>query len=374
MDLPLTPPLDPMLAKAATAIPTGDGYAFEPKWDGFRAIVFRDGDEIEVQSRGGKSLGRYMPELVDALLSELPDRCVVDGEIVIVGPDGGLDFDALQARIHPAESRIAVLAEATPTSFVTFDLLALDSLLLLDEPFSRRRGALESILEDVRSPIHLTPQTRDVDQAQDWFDRFEGAGLDGVLAKPIDGRYEPGKRAVLKVKHGRTADCVVAGYRMHKDGAGVGSLLLGLYDDAGVLHSVGSASSFSAARRAELLDELAPYVVEDMADHPWAGWDEQTPAPPRAARKASGTAGGDDPGLGQRLPGAPSRWSGGKDASFTPMRPDLVAEVAYDQLQGNRFRHVARLLRWRPDRDPASCTYSQLEVVPPVELIRIFQH
>jgi ATP-dependent DNA ligase len=360
--LPLRPPIEPMLAKSASDLPAGDGYAFEPKWDGFRAMVWRDGDTLEVVSRGGKPLARYLPELVEALAARIPERCVLDGEIVIVGPEGALDFDALQARIHPAASRVELLARETPTSYVAFDVLALGDRSLVAVPFAERRAELEAALDGVEPPVHLTPQTTDRAVARDWFERFEGAGLDGVMAKRLAGRYEPGKRTLVKVKHERTADCVVAGYRVHKDGSGPGALLLGLYDDHGVLHSVGVASSFSKARRVELVDELAPFVMDDIDGHPWAAWADQ-------AGEGNGPQAGDG---GQRLPGAPSRWSGGKDASFVPLRPDLVVEVAYDHMQGDRFRHVAHFRRWRPDRDPRSCTYDQMETVPPAELAEIF--
>jgi len=358
MRLPVMPPVKPMLAKSVDAVPgTGDGaFLYEPKWDGFRCIVFRDGDDVELGSRNTKPLNRYFPELVDALRAELPPRCVVDGEIVVAGPDG-LDFDALQQRIHPAESRVRKLAADTPSSFVAFDLLALDDDALVDAPFRERRRRLEAALASSRPPVHLTPSTADRATAEDWFVRFEGAGLDGVLAKPADGAYVPDKRVQFKVKHQRTADCVVAGFRRHKDGEGVGSLLLGLYDDEGRLHHMGVASSFTAARRRELVDELEPYGDVELAGHPWGEWAE-------AAAQA-------DPASG-RMPGGLSRWNAGKDLSFTPLRPDLVAEVAFERVDAGRFRHSARLLRWRPDRDASSCTFEQLEVTPPVELQTVF--
>ena len=352
VDLPVLPPVKPMLAKATHALPEDpEGrFAFEPKWDGFRCIVFRDGDEVELGSRNDRPLTRYVPELLGPLRAALPQRCVVDGELVIVR-DGGLDFDALQARIHPAASRIALLAEETPASYVAFDLLALGDRDLTDEPLRERRRLLESVLGAARPPVHLTPQTTDRAEAADWFGRFEGAGLDGVMAKDLDGTYEPGRRTQVKVKHERTADCVVGGYRLHKDGQGVGSLVLGLYDD-GALHHVGVASSFKADARAELLAQLGPLADEARgADHPWASGDEHAP-------------GG----------GVPSRWQGDRDLSFVPLPPELVVEVAYDHLQGHRFRHTTRLRRWRPDRDPRSCTFDQLEVVPPAELAELFPH
>ena len=346
------PPVRPMLAKATRELPEGDGWQFEPKWDGFRCIVFRDGDEVELGSRNERPLTRYFPELVAALRRELPERCVVDGEIVVAGPRG-LDFDALQQRIHPAESRVTRLAAETPASFVAFDLLALDDEALLDRPLAERRALLARALADVRPPVHLTPATTDRDLAADWFVRFEGAGLDGVMAKSLADRYVPDKRVQLKVKHQRTADCVVAGYRTHKSGDGIGSLLLGLYDDAGALHHMGVATSFTARRRAELVAEVAPYEADALADHPWRDW------------------AGEAPGA-TRMPGAPSRWNATKDLSWHPLRPELVAEVAYEHLQSGRFRHATRLLRFRPDRDPRSCTFAQLEQVPPYELHAVF--
>ena len=351
------PPLKPMLAKAAPELPeTDEGtFWFEPKWDGFRCIVFRDGDEIELGSRNERPLTRYFPELIEPLRAALPERCVVDGEVVVAGPDG-LDFDALQQRIHPAESRVNRLATETPASFVAFDLVALDDRSLVREPLRDRRAALEEALAGAAAPVHLTPGTWDRERAADWFSRFEGAGLDGVMAKRADGSYQPDKRAQLKVKHLRTADCVVAGFREHKSGDGPGSLMLGLYDEAGNLHHLGVASSFSVARRAELREQLAPFVTEDLSDHPWGEW-----ADAAAHAKSEG-----------RLPGGQSRWNANKDLSFTPLRPDLVAEVAYERVDNGRFRHSARFQHWRPDRDPASCTFEQLEVVAPVELQAVF--
>jgi ATP-dependent DNA ligase len=351
MRLPVTPPVAPMLAKLTRELPRAEGLFYEPKWDGFRCIVFRDGDEVELGSRNEKPLTRYFPELVEALARELPARCVVDGEIVIAGPHG-LDFDALSQRIHPAEKRIRQLAQATPASFVAFDLLAHDGASDLGTPYAARRAALETLLADVRPPVHLTPATQDPDVAADWFSRFEGAGLDGVVAKPADLAYLPDKRAMLKVKHQRTADCVVAGYRTHKDGEGVGSLLLGLYDADGTLHHVGVASGFSVVRRQELVGELAPYKKNAQKGHPWAGW---------AEAQAEG-----------RAPGAANRWNAKKDMSWEPVRPEPVCEVSYDHLQGNRFRHATSFVRWRPDRDPASCTYAQLDTPVPYELESVF--
>jgi ATP-dependent DNA ligase len=358
MKLPVLPPVKPMLAKSADSLPQGDvgSWLFEPKWDGFRCIVFRDGDEIELGSRNEKPLNRYFPEVVEALKASLPDRCVVDGEIVLVGADG-LDFDGLQQRVHPAASRVNKLALETPCSFVGFDLLALDDRDLMDEPLSVRRPLLVEAFTKVEPPVHLTPATDDRAVAEDWFVRFEGAGLDGVMAKALDGVYQPDKRVQIKVKHQRTADVVVGGFRMHKDGNGVGSLMVGLYDDEGRLHNLGVASSFTAARRRELLDEVADLVVapDDMADHPWGMWAEA------AAHEQ-----------GARLPGGQSRWNAKKDLSFTALRPERVAEVAFERVDNGRFRHSTRLLRWRPDRTPESCTFEQLEVVPPHELALIF--
>jgi len=346
------PPVAPMLAKNAAELPEGD-VAYEPKWDGFRCLVFRDGADIELGSRNDRPLTRYFPELLGPLRAVLPNRCVIDGELVIVGDDG-LDFDALQARIHPADSRVQRLAGETPASFVGFDLLALGDRSMLDQPFAERRRQLDAILTGARPPVFLTPQTLDLDVARQWFSRFEGAGFDGVMAKPLTASYVPGKRTQIKVKHERTADCVMAGYRLHKDGDGVGSILLGLHDDAGGLHHVGVVSSFSAARRRELRDQLAPLVLPDGAPHPWL----------------DGAPEGKDP---LRVPGGtPSRWTGKKDFAFVPLAPVGVCEVRYDQLQGSRFRHTARLLRFRADRDATSCTYAQLDVVAPAELMDVF--
>lgn len=343
-----------MLAKLTRELPRG-AYLYEPKWDGFRAIVFRDGDHVEIGSRNERPLTRYFPELADPIRASFPDRCVVDGEIVIA-TDHGLDFDLLSLRIHPAASRIAKLAADTPASFVAFDLLALGDDDLRAHAFAERRAALERALARAKGPILLTPATTDPVLAEEWFERFEGAGLDGVVAKRLDGEYRPGERAMQKVKHLRTADCVVAGYREHTDG-GVGSLLLGLYDDRGVLHHVGVASGFDSRLRARLAGEVAPYRARALEDHPWK----------HLADAAAGAV-----VSGRRVPGGPSRWSAGKDLAWEPLRVELVAEVAYEHLQGDRFRHTARLLRWRPDREPGSCTYEQLQVPVPVELAEVF--
>ncbi|ALV53272.1 ATP-dependent DNA ligase [Streptomyces althioticus] len=341
MDLPVMPPVKPMLAKSVAKIPPGMQY--EAKWDGFRAIVFRDKDEVELGSRTGKPLTRYFPELVEALRERLPERCVVDGEIVIAR-EGHLDFDALTERIHPADSRVRTLAERTPASFVAFDLLALADESLLDVPLTDRRKLLVRALRDVTPPVHVAPATTDVEVAEGWFEQYEGAGLDGVVAKPLDLRYRQDERAMFKIKHERTADVVVAGYRLHKSGPVVGSLLLGLYDAQGALQHVGVSAAFTMKRRAELVEELEPLRMEDVSDHPWAAWADE-------AAHASA-----------RLPGAPSRWTGKKDLSWVPLRPERVAEVAYDHMEnGQRFRHTARFRRWRPDRTPESCTYAQLE-------------
>jgi ATP-dependent DNA ligase len=349
MTLPITPPLKPMLAKLARAMPAGDGWLYEPKWDGFRCIVFREGDEIELHSRNERPFNRYFPELLDPLRATLPERCVVDGEIVVPNREGrGLDFDALQQRIHPAESRVRRLAAETPAAFVAFDLLALDDESLLERPLHERRAALFAAVHP-EPPVHLTPATTDPDVAADWFARFEGAGLDGVVAKRLDDPYQPDKRAQVKVKHERTADCVVAGYRIHKDGQGVGSLLLGLYDDERLQH-VGVAAGFSVAFRRDLLAELEPLTHNALDGHPWREWAEWMENQAVVARR----------------PGMTSRWNAGKDLSWVPIRAERVAEVTFGQLENGRFRHGCSFVRWRPDRDPLSCRYDQLEVADPV--------
>ena len=350
------PPVKPMLAKLAREFPDAADLIFEPKWDGFRCIVFRDGDEVELGSRNEKPLTRYFPELIEPLKAQLPDQCVVDGEIVIA-TESGLDFEALLQRIHPAASRIKLLAAQTPASFVAFDLLALADDDLREQRFQDRRTALEAALADVTPPVHLTPATRDRDVARDWFDRFEGAGLDGVVAKREDLPYKENDRLMLKVKHARTADCVVAGFRWHKTGGVVGSLLLGLYDDEGTLHHVGVASGFSVARQKELLADVTPLRDNALEGHPWKEW---------ATLSAEGAE------SAGRMPGGQSRWNAGRDMSWEPVRPEKVVEVAYDHLQGDRFRHATSLVRWRPDRDPGSCTYSQLDAAVPEELASVF--
>ena len=351
MQLPVMPPVGPMLAKSVKTIPQGN-FLYEPKWDGFRCIAFRDGDEVELASRGEKPLTRYFPEVVEALKANLPQRVVVDGEVVIATGDR-LDFEALLQRIHPAKSRVDRLAAETPASFVAFDLLAVGDESLMATPFAARRARLEQVMAKASSPVFITPSTDDVDVATRWFEVFEGAGLDGVVAKPTDGGYQPDVRAMSKIKHERTADCVVAGYRWHKSGPIVGSLLLGLYSEDGSLQHIGVTASFTMKRRAELVDKLAAYAVEDPAGHPWAAW-------------AEAEAHGKD-----RLPGAVSRWNAKKDLSWVPLRPDLVVEVAYDHMEGSRFRHTAQWRRWRPDREPASCTYEQLQTPVRFDLAEI---
>ena len=367
----LKPPIAPMLARLSAGLPEGDGWLYEPKWDGFRALAFRDGAELYLQSRDLKPLNRYFPELLEPLLSQLPQRCVLDGEIVIAGAQG-LDFDALLLRIHPAASRIKLLAAETPASYVAFDLLALDADLL-GTPQAERRSLLEKALAGAKPPLYLTPASRDRAVAQDWFQRFEGAGLDGVVAKRLEQTYQPDKRVMFKVKHARTADCVVAGFRWHKNGPGtlVGSLLLGLYDDEGTLHHVGVTSSFTAAKRKALVEELAPLREGAAEAHPWREWarfsDRGTPSAPGAA-VVSPTLNSQ-----QRMPGATSRWNRGKDLSWEPLRIERVCEVAYDHLQGDRFRHATTFQRWRPDKPPSECRYDQLEETPAMELQQIFQ-
>jgi ATP-dependent DNA ligase len=344
MELPVQPPVAPMLAKSVATIPPGASY--EPKWDGFRSLIFRDGDEVEFGSRNERPMTRYFPELVEAVKAQLPDRCVIDGEIVIA-TDGGLDFEALQQRIHPAVSRVTMLAEQTPASFIAFDLLALGDEDYTGRPFAQRRAALEQALAGVRAPIHVTPATTDLAVAERWFVELEGAHLDGVIAKPLEGKYEPDKRVMFKIKHTRTADCVLAGFRWHKTSSEtrplVGSLLLGLYDDAGALQHVGVVGAFTAKRRAELVAELEPLVLGPDDEHPWREW---------ANAEAH---------LSQRLPGNVSRWNAAKDLSFVPLRPERVLEVKYEHMEGTRFRHLAHFVRWRDDRTPQSCTYAQLE-------------
>jgi ATP-dependent DNA ligase len=352
MQLPVMPPVAPMLAKSVAEIP--DVGHIEPKWDGFRTIVFRDGDEVELGSRNERPMTRYFPEVVEAVKANLPRRCVVDGEIVVIRGDR-LDFESLQQRIHPAASRVNLLARETPASFIAFDLLAIDDESLMDVPFGTRRARLVQALADAVAPVHLTPATADLATGVRWLDAFEGAGLDGVVAKPLDGPYVPDKRTMFKIKHERTADCVVAGFRWHKSGGVIGSLLLGLYDDDGALQHVGVSASFPMARRAELVTELEPYRMDDVSDHPWAAWAE-----------AEAQAGG-------RLPGAVSRWNAKKDLSWEALRPELVVEVAYDHMEGTRFRHTAQFRRWRPDRDPRSCTYEQLDQPVRFDLAEVLQ-
>ncbi len=349
----ITPPIEPMLAKLTKTLPTGDVWLYEPKWDGFRAIAFRGNSDVFMQSRDLRPLDRYFPELHEAFLRKLPDGCVIDGEIVIVTRDG-LDFDALQLRLHPAASRVVKLAKETPAAFVGFDLLAVDGRDLRAAPQTERRALLEQVLARVEPPIYLTPMTRDRVVASEWLTRFEGAGLDGVIAKPAHGKYEPGKRAMIKMKHIRTADCVVAGLRWHKSGTDrVGSLLLGLYDAGGTLQHVGVTSAFTMATRKQLALELAPLRRGALEKHPWRDW----------ASAAGESA---------RMPGAQSRWSAGKDLSWEPLRVERVCEVQYDHLQGRRFRHATIFLRWRPDKRPSDCRYDQLEVTIPYELEKVF--
>ena len=347
-----------MLAKRVDELPAAGSWIFEPKWDGFRALVFRDRGEIEIQSREEKPLNRYFPELVETLRQQLPARCVLDGEIVIA-KDGALDFEALQLRLHPAASRVKLLSQQIPASIVFFDLLSEGDLDLRGAPFEQRRQRLEALLSSAAPPIHLTPATRDAAVAAGWFRRFEGAGLDGVMAKPVTGTYEPNKRVMLKVKHERDCDCVVAGFRWYKkaERTAVGSLLLGLFDESGALQHVGVCASFSDEMRRELVTFLAPYREHALANHPWRQWAEAVPS---------------NGETGHRMPGGQSRWSQGKDLSWVPLRPELVVEVAYEHMQGTRFRHMAHFRRWRVDKSPCDCTYAQLEVVPPHELSEIF--
>jgi ATP-dependent DNA ligase len=354
----VNPPVLPMLAKRVGELPTSGRWLFEPKWDGFRALVFRDGNEILIQSRDEKPLNRYFPELLESLQSQLPARCVLDGEIVIV-KNAGLDFEALQLRLHPAASRVRLLSQEIPASIVFFDLLSEGKRDLRGEPFQNRRHELESVLSSAAPPLHLTPATYDSSVASDWFRRFEGAGLDGVMAKPVSGTYEPNKRVMLKVKHERDCDCVVAGFRWYKKGARteVGSLLLGLFDDSAALQHVGVCASFTQEKRRELLEHLTPYRKNALASHPWKHWAEQGLATGEAQH---------------RMPGGQSRWSQGKDLSWEPLRPELVVEVAYEHMQGGRFRHMSHFRRWRTDKKPSDCSYAQLEVVPPQELSAIF--
>ena len=355
MAFALAPPIEPMLAKLAEALPAGNAFLYEPKWDGFRAIVFRGGGEVFIQSRDLRPLDRYFPELHELFLERLPDGCVLDGEIVIATANG-LDFDALQLRLHPAASRVAKLAKETPAAFVAFDALALAGRDRRGQPMAERRALLEEALAGARPPIHLTPMTRDAAVAAEWLSRFEGAGLDGVIVKPQDGVYEPGKRAMIKVKHARTAECVVAGFRWHKNGKNelIGSLLLGLYDAHGQLHHVGVTSSFTMARRRELAEELAPLRERALEEHPWREW---------AEAEAHGAT---------RMPGGQSRWSAGKDLAWEPLRIERVCEVKYDHMQGDRFRHAATFQRWRADKPPRDCTYEQLEITTPYELAKVF--
>ena len=351
MAFPIEAPVLPMLAKRVDELPSSGDWIFEPKWDGFRCVLFRDGDELLLQSRDTKPLNRYFPELIEPLKAQLPDKCVLDGEIVI-SVEGVLDFDALSQRIHPAASRVKMLAEQNAASVVFFDLLAEGDEDLRARPFAERRERLAELLETAKAPLHLTPASRDVHIAEDWFKRYEGAGFDGVIAKPAHGAYEPDKRVMLKIKHERDCDCVVAGFRWHKDGEGtlVGSLLLGLHDASGKLQHVGTCASFTKAKRRELVDFLAPYRAGAAENHPWSSWS------------------GPDADAPSRLPGGKSRWTGKKDLSWELLRPELVVEVAYEHMQGDRFRHMAQFRRWRPDKAPAACTYEQLIYASPFRL------
>jgi ATP-dependent DNA ligase len=357
MNLAVEPPILPMLSKRVDELPAGSEWIYEPKWDGFRTLVFRDGNEVLIQSRDAKSLNRYFPELIRSIQEQLPKKCVLDGEIVIAR-NGALDFDALQLRIHPAASRVKLLSQQTPASIVFFDLLAEGSRDWRDQPFGDRRTKLETMLTAARQPIHITPATDNLALARDWFERFEGAGLDGVMAKARDSVYQSDKRTMLKVKHERDCDCVVAGFRWYRksEKPAVGSLLLGLYDRAGSLHHVGVCGSFPQKKRYELADYLKPWREESTVKHPWVGEDDNQLADDGSTRR----------------PGGLSRWSQGKDPSWEPLRPELVAEVAYEHMQNGRFRHMAQFRRWRFDKKPGDCTYDQLEVVPPAELKRLF--
>lgn len=358
LNLPVMPPIKPMLAKRATKMPTGDEWMFEPKWDGFRGLLFKDGNEWYLQSRDCKPLRRYFPELDEPIRALLPERCVLDGEIVIAG-SGQLDFVALQNRLHPAASRVNKLAVETPASMVFFDILALGDRSLMDTPFAERRRILEAQLAGCPKPLYLTPLSTDRDQAQEWFERFEGAGLDGIIAKSPHTSYEPNKRVMVKVKHVRTVECVVGGFRWHKNGPGthVGSLMLALYDSAGKLHHIGVAGAFSNVRRQELVEVLAPYRENALDGHPWASWHE---------------AGKQSDAKSSRSPKAGSRWAPGKRLNWEPLRPELVAEVKYDQMLGRRFRHTGHFLHWRTDKPPSECRYDQLDVTPPMEIADIF--
>jgi ATP-dependent DNA ligase len=354
VQLPVNPPILPMLSKRIDALPEGEGWIFEPKWDGFRALIFRDHDEVMIQSRDEKPLNRFFPELIAPLRAQLPERCALDGEIVIAR-NGALDFDALQLRLHPAASRVKLLSEQTPASVMLFDVLCEGGADLRSEPFRNRRETLTSMLRSAVPPLHVTPATEDRNIAADWFRRFEGAGLDGVMAKPALGFYESDKRVMFKVKHERDCDCVVAGFRWYKksEKTAVGSLLLGLFDDDGALQHVGVCASFTQEMRRDLVNYLAPYRENALADHPWRAWAGNAEA-------------------GQRMPGGMSRWSQGKDLSWEPVRAELVVEVTYEHMQGARFRHMSHFRRWRTDKKPSDCTYAQLEVVPPHELASIF--
>jgi ATP-dependent DNA ligase len=353
VDTPVKPPVAPMLAKSMPTIPVGAEWRYEPKWDGFRSIIFRHGDDVELGSRNAKPLTRYFPEVVDNVKASFPHDCVVDGEIVVVGEGGKLDFDLLSQRVHPAASRVSKLSAEFPALFVAFDLLAIDGEDISQRPFDERRARLEKEFSAVGKGIYVTPMTTDPEEAEHWFNAWEGAGLDGVMAKKADGVYEQNKRTMVKVKHERTIDCVVAGFRWHKDGKGVGSLLLGLYDDAGDLHHIGVTASFTAAKRAELVEFLEPYRERALDEHPWAGWVEMM--------SASGTA---DAPTG-------NRWNAKKDMSWNPVRIELVVEVAYGHFQGDRIRHAASFRRFRPDREPASCTYEQVGRPEPASIVDV---